>query len=174
MNLDIIERAQAIRTAASDPDRTIKQRMARAAQDLSLAGYNQSRVETLNEACLALTRELYTVDPDGRLANVDNKTYRILIAKPWGKGGWKRWEMRDWEATVLRKILMMRAEMRRVAPLFDYGGGQWFLNLTDYPRIDIALIYWKQQPIHLRDWHLFADILRQDARERMDKRRGKK
>jgi hypothetical protein len=172
MELDtLIERTQTIRDALPLPN--AKQRLAAAAQELSLAGYNQSRVEILQESVLHFTTTLYAVDQSGRFENVDHRTHRILIAAPWGKGGWKRWKMRDWEATILRKTLIVRCQMQRVKPLFDFGGGQWFLNLADYGRLDLALLYWKANPITLKDWHLHADLMRQQARERMDKRRGR-
>ena len=45
MNFDtLIERTQEVRQAATDPSRTIKQRMAEAAADMSRAGDNQQRV----------------------------------------------------------------------------------------------------------------------------------
>lgn len=167
----LIERTQQIRDALPLP--SVKQRLAHAAEELSLAGYNQSRVELLNESVLHFTATLYAVDQSGRFENVDHRTHRILIAKPWGKGGWKRWQMKDWEATILRKTLIVRREMRRVQPLFDFGGGQWFLNVGAYSRLDQALLYWKTNPITLKDWHLHADLLRQQARDRMDKLRGR-
>lgn len=167
----LIERTQQIREALPVPH--IKQRLAVAAQELSLAGYNQSRVEILNESAMHFTATLYAVDQTGRLENVDHRTHRILISAPWGSAGWKDWDMRRWESTILRKTLIVRCEMRRVKPLFDFGGGQWFLNLADYGRLDLALMYWKTNPITLKDWHLHADLMRQQARERMDKLRGR-
>ena len=167
----LIERAQQIREAL--PLSNGRQRIAAAAQELSLAGYNQTRVEILNEAVMHFTTTLYAADQSGRLENVDYRTHRLLIPAPWGKGGWKRWKMRDWEATILRKTLIVRCQMMRIKPLFDFGGGQWFLNLADYGRLDLALMYWKSNPITLKDWHLHADLLRQQARQRMDKRRGR-
>jgi hypothetical protein len=167
----LIERTQQIREALPLPN--VKQRLAAAAQELSLAGYNQSRVEILQESVLHFTTTLYAVDQSGRLENVDHRTHRILIPAPWGSSGWNRWNMRRWESTILRKTLIVRCEMRRIKPLFDFGGGQWFLNLADYGRLDLALMHWKTYPITLKDWHLHADLMRQQARDRMDKRRGR-
>jgi hypothetical protein len=167
----LIDRAVEIRDALPLPN--VKQRLAAAAQELSLAGYNQSRVEILQESVLHFTTTLYAVDQSGRLENVDHRTHRILIAAPWGSSGWNRWNMRRWESTILRKTLIVRCEMRRIKPLFDFGGGQWFLNLADYGRLDLALLYWKANPITLKDWHLHADLMRQQARDRMDRLRGK-
>lgn len=167
----LIERTQTIREALPVPN--VKQRLAAAAQELSLAGYNQSRVEILQESVLHFTATLYAVDQSGRLENVDHRTHRILIPAPWGSSGWNRWNMRRWEATILRKTLIVRCQMNRIKPLFDFGGGQWFLNLADYGRLDLALMYWKTNPITLKDWHLHADLMRQQARDRMDKVRGR-
>jgi hypothetical protein len=167
----LIERTQQIREALPLPG--VKQRLAAAAAELSLAGYNQSRVEILNEAVMHFTTTLYAADQAGRLENVDHRTHRLLIPAPWGSAGWSRWKMRRWESTILRKTLIVRCQMQRVKPLFDFGGGQWFLNLTDYGRLDLALMYWKANPITLKDWHLHADLMREQARNRMDKLRGR-
>lgn len=168
MELDtLIDRAHGIRQAVVAPN--VKQRLAAAAADLSLAGANQMRVELLNEACLALTRVLYEVDPDGAAANVDWRTHRILIPVPWGKAGWRHWGLRYWEASMLRQILIVRSQMRRAAPLLDYNetARTWHLNAIDFSRIDLALMYWKSNPITLREWRKFADIYRQRAHDRM-------
>lgn len=172
MSLDtLFDRAVAIRQAS--PTAAIKQRMAENAQAISKEGDNQARVELLNEACLALTVKLYATDPDGRLCNVDSKTGRILIAKPWGSAGWRKWGIRYWEGLILRKILITRSQMKRGTPIFDYSEtGQWYLNGRDYPRLDSALIYWKSSPITLRDWRLFADAYRAEAQQRMERKRS--
>ena len=173
MELDtLFERAVEIRQVI--PTASIKQRLANAAQELSLAGSNQMRVELLNEAVMALTKICYDTDPDGVPCNIDRLTYRILVPKPWGKAGWKKWGMRDWEATILRRILILRSEMRRVQPLFDYASEskQWYLNYAHYSRFDMALMYWKSNPITLKDWRLFADAYRQQAHERTLRNRG--
>lgn len=173
MNLDtLFARTTEIREAASHPHATVKQRMAQVAADISRAGDNQARVELLNEAVLALTTALYVTE-DGRPVNIDNRTHRIVIAKPWGSSGWRKWGIRYWEGLILRKILITRSQMRRVAPLFDYAEtGQWYLNLNDYPRLESALGYWKAQPLTLRDWRLFADAYRAEAQARMARRRS--
>ncbi len=173
MNLDtLFTRTTEIRQAS--PSATIKQRMADAAGDLSRAGDNQARVELLNEACLAMTALLYAADPDGRFANVDNRTYRIRVPAPWGSAGWRKWGIRNWESTILRKILIARAQMRRVAPVFDYSetGSQWYLNTHAYPRLELALGYWKANPIRLSDWRLFADAYRAEGQQRMARLRA--
>lgn len=175
MNLDtLIERTQEVRQAATDPSRTIKQRTAEAAAELSRAGSNQQRVELLQEAVLALTKLSYEADPDGQPANIDSRTYRLLIPAPWGKAGWRRWGLRDWEAGILRQILIVRCQMQRVPPFFDYNAESrtWHVNLQAYSRLDMALMYWKQNPVSLKEWRRHADIYRQKAHERTIRNRG--
>ena len=69
---------------------------------------------------------------------------------------------------MLRQILIVRTQMQRVAPLFDYNAESrtWHINLTDYPRLDLALLYWKKNPITLSEWRTHADAYRQRAHER--------
>lgn len=168
----LVDRAVEIRQIV--PTAGIKQRLANAAQELSLAGENQTRVELLNEAVMALTKVLYDADPDGGLANIDNRTHRLLIPAPWGRAGWKRWGLRAWEAEILRQILIVRGQMERVKPLYDYNGESrtWHLNLSSYPRLDQAMMHWKSNQITLREWRLYADAYRQRAHERMNRLRG--
>lgn len=173
MELDtLIERTQQLREALPMPN--VKQRLAAAAAELSLAGNNQARVELLNEAVLALAKVLYECDPDGLPANIDTKTHRILIPVPWGRAGWKKWGLRYWESELLRKILIVRGQMRRVQPLFDYNEAArtWHLNYGDYSRLDLALLHWKQNQITLKEWRTFADIYRRQAHDRMNRHRS--
>lgn len=167
----LIERTQQIRESMPLP--YVKQRMAAAAAELSRAGDNQARVELLNEAVLAVTKALYDTDPDGTPCNIDRVTYRILIPVPWGRAGWKKWSLRYWESEQLRRILRVRCQMRRVVPLFDYSEERrsWHLNLDHYSRLDLALIHWKANSITLRDWRLYADVYRENARRRMGRYR---
>lgn len=175
MNLDIIERTQTIRELASNPDKAIKQRMAQAAAELSRAGSNQTRVELLQEAVLAMTKLCYEVDPDGQPANIDSRTHRLLVPAPWGRAGWKRWGLRAWEAEILRQILIVRCQMRRVEPLFDYNteARTWHVNMQHYSRLDLALLYWKQYPITLKEWRRFADVYRAQAHARTIRNRSR-
>ena len=168
----LFERAVEIRQVI--PTASIKQRLANAAQELSLAGSNQARVELLNESVMALTKVLYDAEPDGALANIDARTHRLLIPAPWGRAGWKRWGLRAWEAEVMRQILIVRGQMERVKPLFDYNeeSRTWHLNLGSYPRLDMAMMHWKSNQITLREWRLHADASRQKAHERMNRHRG--
>jgi hypothetical protein len=151
----------------------VKQRLAQAAAELSHAGENQMRVELLNEATLALVRVLYEVDPDGVPANLDRRTFRLLVPAPWGRAGWRKWGLRYWESEIFKRILQVRCQVRRGAPLFDYNEAArtWHLNWADYPRLDLALMYWKQQPITLKEWRLHADVYRMRAYERMNRHR---
>lgn len=168
----LIERTQQIREAMPLPN--VKQRLAAAAQELSKAGDNQARVEWLNESVLALTMELYATDPDGAPCNIDRATYRLLIPAPWGRAGWRKWGLRYWEADMLRRILVVRGQLQRVKPLFDYNDmtRQWYLNYHDYPRLDLGLLYWKANPVTLKEWRTHADVYRKQAHERMTRRRG--
>jgi hypothetical protein len=169
----LIERTQQIRDAL--PISTVKQRLAAAAQELSNAGDNQARVELLNEAVLAAIALCYEVDPDGVLCNVDRKTYRIVPKMPWGRTGWQHWGLRYWEAEILRSVLRVRSEMRRVSPLFDWNeySMKWHLNLSDYQRLDQAFVHWKAHPLTLKEWRLYADAYRQRAQQRMEKHRNR-
>ncbi len=175
MNIDtLIERTQTIRSTTVD--RTIKQRMAEAASNLSLAGSNQMRIESITEAVLALTNACYEADPDGGPANLDNRTHRLLIAAPWGRAGWKKWNLRYWEAEMLRQIMIVRCQMRRVDPLFDYNSEArtWHVDLAIYPRLDQALLYWKSNPITLKEFRRHADVYRERAHARTIRNREAK
>lgn len=177
MNLDtLIDRTQEVRQLASNPNQVIKQRMAEVAADISRAGNNQARVELLQEAVLALTKLCYECDPDGQPANIDSRTYRLLIPAPWGKAGWRRWGLRAWEAEILRQILIVRCQMRRMEPLFDYNteARTWHVNMQQYSRLDVALLYWKSNPIALKEWRRHADVYRAQAHERTLRRQGEK
>ena len=167
MKLDtLIERTQEIREKVVNPN--VKQRMAEAAHNIATEGDQQMFVELLNESLLKCTELCYIRDSTGRFVNIDYRTHRILIVKPWSSGGWERWTLRQWESRVMRSILITRSNMRRVPPLFDYAADtrQWYLNIGVYPTLDSALTYWKRNPISLADWHRFADILRQQAHDR--------
>ncbi len=172
MELDkLITRTQELRQALPTP--SVKQRLAETAQALSRAGDNQARVELLNEAIMALISILYETDAAQYPANIDGKTWRLLVPAPWGRAGWRVWGLRYWEGEILRKAMLIRAEQRRPAPLFDYneGGRTWHLNLGTYPQIDAAFSYVRSYPITLTEWHRHADIYRSQAHRRMSKYR---
>jgi hypothetical protein len=175
MQLDsLIERTQTVRDALPMPH--IKQRLAAAAQALSRAGDEQARVELLNEALLSLVSVLYVTDADQRPANIDAQTWRLLIPAPWGRAGWKRWGLRYWEGEVLRRIMLVRAQQRRPATLFDFNevARTWHLSLADYPTVNTAFAYLRAQPVTLAEWHRHADIYRRQANERMYASRGQR
>lgn len=167
----LVDRLAAIRHADVTP--AVKQRIADAAQYIDAAATNQMRVETLNESVLAFTVTVYQSGADGRLAFVDDRTWRLLIAAPWGRAGWRYWKLRAWEGEILRKILFLRAEARRAAPLFDYNSEArtWHLNIGQYPALADGMEYWRRRPIALDEFVLYADDYRDRARTRADRRR---
>jgi hypothetical protein len=168
---NLVERVQEIR--AKGPGRFAKERLAENAQELSRAGDMQLRVELVNEAMAALCVILYEADTDGRTANIDRVTWRLLVPAPWGRGGWKRWGLRRWESEALRNILRVRTEMRRHVNLFDYNeeGRTWHLNRGDYPTLESAIAYPKAHQITLQEWRKQADVLSESARVRMQRHR---
>lgn len=142
---------------ASGPGHYVKQRIADAADQLSLAGTMAARAELCNEALHKLVELAYQSDADLKACNVDLVTLRILIPLPWGSSGWKRWNMRAHEATVLRRILLGRQatwQQGRPAPLFTYDpdGRYWTLNVHDYPRIVEAQAWLQGNAISLTEW----------------------
>jgi len=163
----LVERVADIRNAR--PSASTRQRVAEAAQGLSLAGEAQIHVEMANEALAALTVLLYETDADGRPANIDRRTWRLLIPAPWGREGWRKWGLRSWEAQVLRQVLRVRNEHRTHVNLFDYDdqSRRWHLNRSDYPTLADALGYLKAHPVSLAEWRKHADILNAAQRDRM-------
>lgn len=168
---ELVERVGDIRHA--QPTKYVRERVQEAAQALSRAGDMQLRVELANEALMALTAILYDSDSDGKPANIDPVTWRLLIPAPWGRAGWRRWGLRAWEADTLRAVLRVRSEMRRHTNLFDYNDPMrsWHVNVTDYPTVTAALTYLKTQPITLAEWRQHADIQNRAARARMQRSR---
>jgi hypothetical protein len=167
----LIERAQRVRESLPLP--AINQRMGAVAESLSRAADEQVRVEIVNEALLAATTLCYQTI-DGIPVNIDRRTGKVLVKLPWGRSGWNVWGLRYWEIVVLNGIVRVRTPMRRPVPLFDYNefGARWFLNVTDYPMLDAGLTYWQRHPVLVADWLRYADLYRQRAAERMEKRRG--
>jgi hypothetical protein len=168
---DLVERVQEIRSKG--PGRFAKERLAENAQELSRAGTMQLRVELMNEAIAALVVVLYEADGDGRPANIDRVTWRLLVPAPWGRGGWKRWGLRRWEAEALRNILRVRTEMRRHVNLFDYNeeARTWHINRGDYPTLESAIAYLKVNQITLAEWRKQADVIAEATRIRMQRYR---
>lgn len=165
------DRLAAIRYAEVTP--AVKQRIMEAAAGIDADATNQMRVETINEAALAFTVVAYQLGADGRLAFVDDRTWRLLIAAPWGRAGWKYWKLRAWEGEVMRKILFLRAESQRKASLYAYNeqSKTWHLNVGAYPTLDHGMDYWRRQPITQKEFLLYADDYRQRAKERADRGR---
>lgn len=166
----LAERVQQIRSAG--PDAVIKQRVAETAQELNRAGEMQKRVELANEALAALTVLCYQKDIDGQWANVDPKTWRLLVPAPWGNAGWRTWGMRQWESRCLRWVLLDRQGGKGDRPpLFDYNeaGRTWHLNLGDYKTLEQGLFWVKVSAIRLAEWRKYVDRTRQGTRERMSR-----
>lgn len=131
----LTDRKQDIRGAG--PSAYVKQRIAEAAESLNLAGTLAARVELANEALCRLVELMYLADIDGRPANADASTGRILIPLPWGSAGWRHWGLRYHEAVVMRSILLGRQaayKSTQAPPLFVYDGDMrcWMLNARDY------------------------------------------
>ena len=169
-----IDRAADIRLAPT-PTATVRQRMAEAAQSLSMAGAMSAHLGVCVEAMAALINTLYILDSDGIPANYDKATGRILIPTPWGSGGWKAWGLRKWEAHVLRGVLMERAQTkRRLAPLFDYNedNSRWYINTSDYPTADTALSWLKKDGPKLEEWRSAVNAYRLADAERRRKAYG--
>jgi hypothetical protein len=169
---ELIDRVQELR--AKGPARFGRERIAEAADAINRAGDMQLRVELANEALAALCVVLYQADADGRTPNLDRLTWRLLVPAPWGRGGWKRWGLRAWEADCLRGILMIRCEMIRHQNLFDYNaaGQTWHIDLKTFPTLETAMQYLKRYPITLDEWRKRSEPAKVAARARMQRRRG--
>ena len=153
-----LERIPGIRQAEL-PGHYIKQRLAKTAQELSLRGEAQAHCEIVNEALCRVTQLLYEADTDGTFANVDHKTYRILIPLAWGSDGFKMWGIRQWEADVLRAILIDRSAQNSKRPaLYDFSpvSRRWFLNVSDYGSYDLAQRFLQREAVTLATWRLFS------------------
>jgi hypothetical protein len=142
----------------SKPREYVVQRLADSAAQLSRAGVMAARVELVNEALCRLTELAYQRDSDGVLANVDSVTYRLLIAAPWGRGGWKRWGLRNHESRILGKILRTRQAAFKPSqgrpPLFVYDDDTryWLVNMGDYETLASAHWYLQKGAISLAEW----------------------
>ena len=152
-----LTRTQEIRHNTSDPGNFVKQRLARNAGSLDLAGSVAMHCSVINECLFKVVDVLYTKDSDGVWANVDCVTHRLLIPTPWGNAGWQRWGMlRRWEASVVSSILIERSTQPRATrpALFDYNehSRRWHLNLNDYGSIGLAQRFLEKEPISLADW----------------------
>ena len=145
----LIDRKVLIRGA--NPAAHVRQRIAQAADELNRVGAMAMRVELVNEALLKFATLLYQKDTDGTLAHIDAVTGRVLVCAPWGSAGWKVWGLRNFEARVLRSVLMARLDTKPL-PLFDYGHKIWYVNRGQYRTISIATAYLEHNPVTVAEW----------------------
>lgn len=164
-------RKAAIR-ATDEVTRFAKQRIGEAAEALSLANDLRVSSEIVNEALYKLVDLLYEPASDGGFANADAVDGRILIPTPWGSDGWKAWKLRNWEAVVLRKILLARMPVAKPLALFGYSQrtNRWHVDLDNYETKASAFEYLKQNPITVQEWRKYGDSYRV-KRERQRKMR---
>jgi len=153
-----------------------KQRLAAAAAELSLAGHMQAHLDVATGAIVALINVLYQCDSDGRPANYDPHTGRILLrGLPWGDSGWRKWGLRKWEACCLRRLLLGRLKTRRpLPPLFDYNEFTrcWHINYQHYPDAEAALAWLQEDGPDLTEWRAIVDHYRAEATTRMQHKRS--
>lgn len=172
MNVEkLVDRNAAIRTI-TDPNKAIKQRVQRNADELSLAGKLAEHMGYANEAIYKLVALIYTPDTDGLFCNVDPRTGLLLIPAPWGREGHKSYGLRQTEAILARMILLGRqrqleklkpAERERHPQLFYYvpDWRKWTANLDAYPTYEAALNWLKNGPLTLPEWKIAVEIARQ-------------
>ncbi len=169
-----LQRATDIRHGTT-PTATVKARMAAAANELSLAGTMRAHLDVAVESMAAIINILYHADDDGQPCNFDRVTGRILLPLPWGRSGWRAWGLRQWEATILRRILLERSrERRRHAPLFDFNAEArtWHLAYVDYPTVDAALGWLKKDAPSLPEWRTAVTEHRDYHADKMRQRRA--
>lgn len=163
-----LERVDEIRI--STPREFARQRLGDVANNLSLAGQVQIRVELANEALHRLADLAYQCDSDGVFANIDERTYRFLIPVPWGRKGYQQWGLRSQEAIILRTVLLTRQYSHKKGDrplLFIYNpeGRYWFLNGDDYANIQAAGLWLRYSKITLGEWRGTQKLV-QDVRNR--------
>jgi hypothetical protein len=171
---ELLTRAMDVTSKTVDPH--TKQRISTAAQDLSMAGELQARLDVCNAAIAGLIAILYDVDADGVPVNYDRATYRLLIPVPWGEAGGLKWGLRQWEARCLRRLLLNRVGAnRRMPSLFDYDeySRQWSVDLTAYPHVESALEWLRKDPPTLAEWRVIVEDFRAETLERMNRLRGR-
>jgi hypothetical protein len=77
---------RAVEVAAAPAASAIKQRLAQTATEFNLAGHMEAHLGIATSAIAALISVLYATEADGRPANYDSATYRILLRPlPWGE-----------------------------------------------------------------------------------------
>lgn len=166
MNLqESLERIQAIRHAPT-PDAYVRQRMAEAAESLSLAGIEQMHVENCNEALRKVVVLLYHRDTDHYLPHLDNVSHRIIVPMPWASIGWQKWALRQWEGDVLRMCLLARqAQPNPPRPALFYYASEsrrWHLDIDSYANLALAQRYLEREPIRLPDWRRHHALWREN------------
>lgn len=142
-----------------------------AADNLNRLTVESSYVAACMSAVLRLT-ELCYVRVGSRLINVDPVTWRVDINVPWSRVGYADYGLRKWEGAILRQMMLARSNARRGAPLFDFGGYRWHIDLQTYPTMEDAITYWQKHQLTVDEWLTFADAQRAAARTRMHTRRN--
>ncbi len=167
---------RAVEVAAAPAAGAIKQRLAQTATELNLAGHMEAHLGIATSAIAALISVLYATEADGRPANYDSATYRILLRPlPWGESGAARWQLRRWEGQCLRRLLIDRVGQRRRLPgLFDYNefSRQWHVNAIDYPNAESALDWLRRDGPRIEEWRTIVSDYRAQAHARMRRLRG--
>lgn len=168
---------RAVQAAQAPAANAIKQRMAQTAQELSNKGVLQARLDVCVAAMVNLIGILYDTEADGRPANYDPETERILVRPlPWGETGWKRWNLRKWEAVAFRRLLMDRVgDRKRAYPILFYyndEGRNWHINAGDYPTVREALTWVEKDGPTLKEWSSIVEQQRAEANARMLRLRG--
>lgn len=160
----IMERKPGIRQASTPREKVVR-RFAQEAERLTMAGILAARVEIANEMLSRFAQTLYERDTDGEWANVDVRTYRILLPMPWGKKGYKRWGGLRWhEADILRRILLtrQRSETKPKRPhlfVYDEDCNCWLLDMDGYPTFDAARFWLKHSAVGLEEWRTVVQKL---------------
>lgn len=116
---------------------------------LSRRGHVMSKVELANAALAVLCELLYERDDDGRLANVDARTSRVLIPLPWGRAGCRVWELRTSEGKALRWIMHRRSESDDAWLRYDADSRSWYIAK---PLVRHAVDYLSREPITAAEW----------------------
>lgn len=86
-----------------------------------------SKVELANAALAVLLRLLYETDADGKRANVDARTSRILIPLPWGRAGCRAWTLRTSEAVAMRYVMLQRSTRDDAWLRYDADSRNWYV-----------------------------------------------
>lgn len=168
---------RALEVAASPALGAIRQRLATTAGELSLAGQMQAHLDVCVSAMVALIGVMYDTDADGRPANYDRVTGRILLRPlPWGESGGIKWGLRRWESVCLRRLLLDRTTQKRRWPaLFDYNefSRQWHIATDSYPDSEAALRWLQSDGPTLDEWRTIVLDYRTRSSERMAHKRNK-